>query len=152
MKKNQWKILIAVVAVIVVVFLVYRSSNPHSFSQDMEEMKVMTEAGPDAYTVEASDVQGNINEINGTEKERLVQLILSAVTEKNGKLECSEDTPALNVKIIGQDTSFEALLQVYDQGEATNEGLLQTTNDTYVVENCGEVLNYLAELGFYTER
>lgn len=152
MKKNGWKVILAIIVIIAVIFVVYRTSKPENFSQDIDQLQTLADSGEQAYTVEVTDHAGNTRTLEDTGKEQLVSLILATVAESNGEAQELEDLPALTVKITGTDTSFEAQLTVYDQGEETNAGTLQTTNDTYTVQNCGEVLNYLAELGFYTER
>lgn len=152
MKKNGWKAVVGVVVVIAVIFAVYSISKPENFSKDMEQLQTLANSGAEAYTVEAADSEGNSRVLEDNTKEQLVSLILATVSESEGESQDMTDVPALIVKIMGADTSFEAQLTVYDQGEETNVGTLQTTNNTYTVQNCGEVLNYLAELGFYTER
>lgn len=152
MKKNGWKAIIGVVVVIAAVIAVYSISKPENFSKDMEQLQTLADGGVETYTVEVVDSTGNSRVLEDAGKEQLVALVLAMVSESEGEIQDMTNIPVLNVKIIGTDTSFEAQLTVYDQGENTNVGLLQTTNDTYTVQNCGEVLNYLAELGFYTER
>ncbi|MBM6828521.1 hypothetical protein H9X85_02590 [Anaerotignum lactatifermentans] len=152
MKKKGWKAIIGVIVIVIVIAAVYQLSKPQNFSRDMEQLRTLAESGSQAYTVEAADSAGNKFILEDSSKDQLTALILSTVTEGEGAPQEMPELPALTVKITGADTSFEAKLTVYDQGEATNEGILQTTNDTYAVENCGEVFNYLAELGLYTER
>lgn len=152
MKKGTWKAVAGIIVIVAVIFLVYRASQPENFAKDMEQLRTLTESGSEAYSVEVTDAAGNTQTLADGGKEQLAALILEMVSEAEAETQIAEDVPALQVKIVGEDTSFEAQLTVYDQGEATDAGVLQTTNDTYAVQNCGQVLNYLAELGFYTER
>lgn len=152
MKKGTWKAAIGILVVVAVIILVYRASQPENFTQDMEKLRTLTESGSEAYSVEVTDAAGNTQILADGGKEQLAALILEMVSEAEAETQIAEDVPALQVKIVGEDASFEAQLTVYDQGEATDAGVLQTTNDTYTVQNCGQILNYLAELGFYTER
>ena len=62
------------------------------------------------------------------------------------------ENPQLLVEVTGGDPAVTVGVTVYDAGEDTNFGMISFADKTYPVKNCGEVLNYLAEIGFATVR
>lgn len=148
MKKTTWKWLAAVVAV-VVVFVVYQNIKKEDAENCVSTLQEMVDGG--TYAVEITDVNGENHVVEEGRKEQLAQLIVQTV-QKTEQIPDMENIPSLSVRIFGGEPVTEAVLTVYDQKEETNFGTLLWKEHTYAVQNCGEVLNYLAELGFYTER
>ena len=100
-----------------------------------------------------TDESGEKQELDGDSKTMLAELIASTVADASGE-DLSEvlENPQLLVEVTGGDPAVTVGVTVYDAGEETNFGMISFADKTYPVKNCGEVLNYLAEIGFATVR
>ena len=146
------KVGIAVVIFCTLGILGYRHGVSGRFAKDWEQMQILAAAESDTYEVDLKDVQGIRTLSHGENKKRLLQLIVSVAQEGEKKEIPDKNTPAIGIRIIEKEGDFQAMFWVYDLGEETDMGVFQTENGTYSMKNCGEVLNYLAELGCATER
>lgn len=149
---NVFKVGIAVVIFCALGILGYRHATSGRFTKDWEQMQALGAAEADAYTIDLRDAEGIRALSDEKNKEQLLQLVLSVVQEGDKREMPDENTPALGIRITEKEGDFKALLWVYDLGEKTDIGLFQTENGTYSIKNCGEVLNYLTELGCVTQR
>lgn len=149
---NIIKVAVAVVIFCTLGILGYRHGVSNRFAEDWKQMQVLGMAEADTYEIDLKDAHGVRALSDAENKKHLLQLIVSVVQEGEKKEMPDESTPALGIRITEKEGDFKAMLWVYDFGEETDIGLFQTENGTYCVKNCGEVLNYLAELGCVTER
>lgn len=149
MQKNKGKILIVVFIIVLLGVLLIHKMGAKSSESVMEQLGKLTESK--AYTVEVLREDGQTQEIGEINQTRLLELIAALVQPVEGE-ELPEDTPQLIVHILGEDPKTDIQLTIYDEGEETDIGLLQNKDQKMVVQNCGEVFNYLAELGFVTQR
>ena len=125
MKKSGFRALIGLVVVVIVVILVYQNSGKNTAESGISALQAIVETGE--YNVAVTDAAGEE---------------LSAVLEN----------PQILVEITGGDPAVTVGVTVYDAGEETDFGMISFADKTYPVKNCGEVLNYLAEIGFATVR
>lgn len=149
MQKNKGKILIVVVIIVLLGVLLIQKMGAKSSESVMEQLGKLAETK--AYTVEVLREDGEAQEIGETNQTRLLELIAALVQPVEGE-ELPEDMPQLTVHIAGENPKTDIQLTLYDQGEETDIGLLQNKDQKMIVQNCGEVFNYLAELGFVTQR
>lgn len=151
MKKSGLRALIGLVVVVIVVILVYQNSGKNTAESGIAALQAIVETGE--YTVAVTDESGEKQELDGDSKAMLAELIASTVADASGE-DLSEvlENPQLLVEVTGGDPVVTVGVTVYDAGEDTNFGMISFADKTYPVKNCGEVLNYLAEIGFATVR
>ena len=148
MKKTTWRWgLVLIVAGIA--FLLYPNFKKGSTENCVSILQELING--DTYAVEVTDASGESHVVEEARKEQLAQLIVQTI-QKTEQLPDMEGISTMSVRIFGGEPVTEVVLMVYDQKEETNFGILLWKERTYPVQNCGEILNYLAELGFYTER
>ena len=136
MKKSGLRALIGLVVVVIVVILVYQNSGKNTAESGIATLQAIVETGE--YTVAVTDESGEKQELDGDSKTMLAELIASTVADASGEdLSAVLENPQLLVEVTGEDTNF---------------GMISFADKTYPVKNCGEVLNYLAEIGFATVR
>ncbi len=148
MKKTTWKGFLLVVVVLAVA-IVYQNIKKGGAENCVATLQEMVDSG--TYAVEVMDSNGESHVVEESRKEQLAQLIVQTV-QQTEQIPDMEDIPSLSVRIFGGEPVKEVVLTVYDQKEETNFGTLLWKERTYSVQNCGQVLNYLAELGLYTQR
>lgn len=149
MQKNKGKILIVVVIIVLLGVILIQKMGAKSSENVMEQLDQLAETK--AYTVEVLREDGEAQEIGETNQTRLLELIATLIQPVEGE-ELPQDRPQLTVHIAGKNPKTDIQLTLYDEGEETDIGLLQNKDQKMVVQNCGEVFNYLAELGFVTQR
>ena len=141
MKKSGFRALIGLVVVVIVVILVYQNSGKNTAESGISALQAIVETGE--YNVAVTDEAGEKHELEDNSKTMLAELISSSVTDAAGEeLSAVLENPQILVEITGGD----------DAGEETDFGMISFADKTYPVKNCGEVLNYLAEIGFATVR
>ena len=151
MKKSVFRALIGLVVVVIVVILVYQNSGKNTAESGIAAWQAIVEAGE--YAVAVTDEAGEKHELENSSKTMLAELIASTVTDASGEdLSAVLSNPQFLVEITGGDPAVTVSVTVYDAGEDTNFGMISFADKTYPVKNCGEVLNYLAEIGFATVR
>ena len=131
MKKSGLRALIGLVVVVIVVILVYQNSGKNTAESGIAALQAIVETGE--YTVAVTDESGEKQELDGDSKIMLAELIASTVADASGE-------------------DLSAVLENPKFWEDTNFGMISFADKTYPVKNCGEVLNYLAEIGFATVR
>lgn len=151
MKKSGLRVLIGLAVVVIVVILVYQNSGKNTAESGIAALQAIVQTGE--YTVAVTDESGTKQELDGSNKTMLAELIASTVTGAEGEdLSAILKNPQLLVEITGGDPAVTVGVVVYDAGEETDFGMIFFADKTYPVKNCGEVLNYLAEIGFVTVR
>lgn len=148
MKKKTWKGFLLIIVVLVLA-IVYQNVKKDGAANCVATLQELVDGG--TYAVEVMDSNGESHVVEESRKEQLAQLIVQTVQEAE-QIPDMTDIPSLSVRIFGGEPVKEAVLTIYDQKEETNFGTLLWKERTYSVQNCGEVYNYLAELGMYTER
>ncbi len=148
MKKTIWRwLLVGIVAVIA--FVMYPNLKKGSTENCVSTLQELVSG--DTYAVEVTDTSGESHVVEEGRKAQLAQLIVQTI-QKTEQIPDMDGVPTVSVRMFGGEPMTEVVLTVYDQKEETNFGILLWKEHTYPVKNCGEILNYLAELGFYTER
>lgn len=151
MKNNTSKVFIVVVILIVVILLIFQNKGGNQTEQTAEtalaSLQTMVDSG--TYTVEVTDETGENHVLEDTNKARLAELIVGTI-QPTQEENISTSSVQISVRIYTDTT--DVVLVIYDMGEDTNIGTLQSNGEEYFVQNCGEVLNYLAEIGFLTQR
>lgn len=151
MKKSGFRALVGLIVVVIVVILVYQNSGKNTAEAGISALRAIAETGE--YSVVVTDESGEKHELEGSSKEMLAALISSVVTDAAGEdLSAVQENPQLLVEMTGGDPAVTVGITVYDAGEETDLGMLSFAKRSYPVKNCGEVLNYLAEIGFATAR
>lgn len=151
MKKSGFRALIGLVVVVIVVILVYQNSGKNTAESGISALQAIVETGE--YNVAVTDEAGEKHELEDNSKTMLAELISFSVTDAAGEdLSAVLENPQILVEITGGDPAGTVGVTVYDAGEETDFGMISFADKTYPVKNCGEVLNYLAEIGFATVR
>ncbi|WP_394266748.1 hypothetical protein [Anaerotignum sp.] len=151
MKKSGFRVLIGLVVIAVIVILVYQNSGKNTAQSGIAALQAIVETGE--YTVAVTDESGEKHELEDSSKTMLAELISSTVADAAGEdLSAVLQNPQFLVEITGGDPAATVGVTVYDAGEETDFGMISFADKTYPVKNCGEVLNYLAEIGFATAR
>lgn len=151
MKKNGWKAFVVVVILAIVLTWVYWGSKNQTADEGISAIRTLVESG--TYTLEVTDEEGESHALGESNAVRLAQLIAASIVPAEESIESvSANIPQISVQFSDDETQETLQLIVYDKGEDTNIGMLIYQKKEYPVENCGEVLNYLAELGFSTVR
>ena len=148
MKKTAWRWVLDLI-VAGIAFLLYPNFKKGSTENCVSILQELVNG--DTYAVEVTDASGESHVVEEDRKAQLAQLIVQTI-QKTEQLPDMAGISTVSVRIFGGEPVTEVVLTVYDQKEETNFGTLLWKEHTYPVQNCGEVLNYLAELGFYTER
>ena len=153
MKNNTSKVFIIVVILIVAVLVIFQMNGKKDTNQTAETAiaTLQTIVDSDSYSVEVIDENGETHVLEDTNKTRLAEIITSTI-QTTQESDFTVSGPQISVRIYTDDPASEVVLVVYDIGEETNMGTLQSGGQEYFVQNCGEVLNYLAEIGFLTQR
>lgn len=156
MKNNTSKVFIVVVILIVVILLIFQNKTGNPTDQTAESAEtalttLQTMVNSDSYHVEVTDENGEKHVLEGTNKTRLAELI-AATIQNTQEESISASGPQLSVRVYADTPETEVVLVIYDMGEDTNIGTLQYNGEEFLVQNCGEVFNYLAEIGFFTQR
>ncbi len=149
MKKNKGKIFIVVAVIVLLGVILIQKMGGNTSEDAMKQLEKLAETK--AYTTEIIGENGEVQEVGETNQARLVELIATMLQPMDTG-EVPQDAPTLTVHIMGEDPKTDIRLTIYDQGEETDIGLLQNEDQQILVQNCGEALNYLAELGFATQR
>ena len=151
MKKSGFRALIGLVVVVIVVILVYQNSGKNTAESGISALQAIVETGE--YTVAVTDEAGEKHELEDNGKTMLAELISSSVTDAAGEdLSALLENPQILVEITGGDPAVTVGVTVYDAGEETDFGMISFADKTYPVKNCGEGLNYLADIGCATGR
>lgn len=151
MKNNTSKVFLVVVILIVAVIFIFQMNGKKETEQTAETAltALQTIVDSDSYSVEVIDENGETHVLEDTNKTRLAEII-TATIQTTQESDVTLTQPQISVRIYTPES--EVMLVVYDMGEETNIGTLQSNGQDYLVQNCGEVLNYLAEIGFLTQR
>lgn len=151
MKKSGFRVLVGLVVVVIIVFLVYQNSGKNTAESGIAALQAIVETGE--YTVTVTDESGEKHELEDNSKTILTELIAATVMDGVGAdLTAVVEKPQFLVEITGGEPAVTVGVTVYDAGEETDLGMISFADKTYPVKNCGEVLNYLAEIGFATVR
>lgn len=151
MSKSSFRALIGLVVVVIVVILVYQNSGKNTAESGIAALQAIVETNE--YTVAVTDESGAKQELDGSNKAMLAELIASTVIDASGEdLSKVLANPQFLVEVTGGDPAVTVEVTVYDAGEETDFGMITFADKTYPVKNCGEVLNFLAEIGFATVR
>lgn len=151
MKKSGFRVLIGLVVVAIVVILVYQNSGKNTAETGISALQAIVET--DQYTVTVTDETGQTQELEDSSKTMLAELLAAVLADAAGTdLSALSENPQFLVEITGGDPAVTVGVTIYDAGDETDVGMLTFADQTYPVKNCGEVLNYLAEIGFVTIR
>lgn len=151
MKKSSFRALIGLVVVVIVVILVYQNSGKNTAESGIAAWQSIVATGE--YSLSVTDESGEKQELEDSSKTMLAELISASVMDAAGEdVSAVLENPQFLVEITGGDPAVTVGVTVYDAGEDTDLGMISFEGKTYPVKNCGEVLNYLAEIGFATVR
>ncbi len=151
-RKNVLQVIVAAVILCALGIWGYSHRNIGNFAEDWQNLQRLSEAESDTYEIDLQGMNGTHGLSDAENKKRLLQLIV-AEAEKGEEQELPDaHTPALGIRCKEKENGFQAMFWVYDFGEETDLGLFQTESGSYLMKNCGEIFNYLTELGCITER